>query len=274
MLMSVKLHHAQLGIMNSQSRQDTISKLLLWRIQSLQSLKHITYIDELFSIYIQKTSWLNHRKYVFTYDAPSLMETDRNPQAARLKLGIKQGQFVILVYGQLSKRKGIAHLLSAVSGLKNNQQIVVMLAGQQDEDVKGWLRDPDIKMLHDQSQIIELDRFLDDEDERTVFSAADVVWLGYEDFGGMSGVLVNAAKFGLPVIACETGMIGWTTRQYGLGKTVSVQNRQQVMDAITALQQGNIRDEFSQNAKRMADKHDGAAFGEAICNLFENRSHS
>ncbi len=57
----------------------------------------------------------------------------------------------------------------------------------------------------------ELTHYLSEEEENTVFSSADVVWLGYLAHYQMSGVLVQAGMMGLPNIACEEGLIGWLT---------------------------------------------------------------
>jgi glycosyltransferase involved in cell wall biosynthesis len=62
-----------------------------------------------------------------------------------------------------------------------------------------------------------LDQFVSNEMERDLFSACDVVWLGYKGHYGMSGVLVQAYRFDKPVVATSDGLIGWFCRGGQLG---------------------------------------------------------
>jgi glycosyltransferase involved in cell wall biosynthesis len=66
-----------------------------------------------------------------------------------------------------------------------------------------------------------LDSFISNDMERDLFSACDAVWLGYKGHYGMSGVLVQAYRFGKPVIATEDGLIGWFSRRCELGPILS-----------------------------------------------------
>ena len=65
-----------------------------------------------------------------------------------------------------------------------------------------------------------MDRFVTAEEELDLFSACDVVWLGYKGHYGMSGVLVQAYRFGKPVVATADGLIGWFCRTGELGPVV------------------------------------------------------
>jgi len=65
-----------------------------------------------------------------------------------------------------------------------------------------------------------LDRFIDSETEQDLFSACDVVWLGYKGHYGMSGVLVQAYRSGKPLIATADGLIGWFCRDGELGPVI------------------------------------------------------
>jgi glycosyltransferase involved in cell wall biosynthesis len=65
-----------------------------------------------------------------------------------------------------------------------------------------------------------MDRFITAEEELDLFSACDVVWLGYKGHYGMSGVLVQAYRFGKAVVATADGLIGWFCRTGELGTVV------------------------------------------------------
>ena len=67
---------------------------------------------------------------------------------------------------------------------------------------------------------VYLDHFVTNEMEFDLFSACDAVWLGYKGHYGMSGVLVQAYRFGKPVIATADGLIGWFCRDGTLGPVI------------------------------------------------------
>ena len=54
-----------------------------------------------------------------------------------------------------------------------------------------------------------MNRYLNMDEENMVFSAADVVWLGYQGHYHMSGVLVQAGVMGLPVVASDEGLMAF-----------------------------------------------------------------
>jgi glycosyltransferase involved in cell wall biosynthesis len=90
----------------------------------------------------------------------------------------------------------------------------LLLAGEQDQEVRGFMR-AFIPILKPAPVI--LDQFVSNEMERDLFSACDVVWLGYKGHYGMSGVLVQAYRFDKPVVATSDGLIGWLCRGGQLG---------------------------------------------------------
>jgi hypothetical protein len=80
-----------------------------------------------------------------------------------------------------------------------------------------------------------LDRFIEHSEEARLFAASDMVWLGYSNHYGGSGVLAQAIAANRPVLASEEGIIGWRTKKHGLGETFKVNDSIQVCDAIRAL---------------------------------------
>jgi glycosyltransferase involved in cell wall biosynthesis len=78
-----------------------------------------------------------------------------------------------------------------------------------------------------------LDHFISGETESDLFSACDVVWLGYKGHYGMSGVLVQAYRSGTPLIATADGLIGWFCGDGELGPVIndlSVDSINQALD--------------------------------------------
>ncbi|WP_244815431.1 glycosyltransferase [Caballeronia sp. Lep1P3] len=139
------------------------------------------------------------------------------PSAARQRLGLGEGAHV-LVYGAINDRKGVFELIDALGQRKNNAKTpTLVIAGAQDDDVRALLSAAAGKL---QPKPVVLDRFISSEMELDLFSACDVVWLGYKGHYGMSGVLVQAFRFGKPVIATADGLIGWFCRTGELGPVI------------------------------------------------------
>lgn len=138
-----------------------------------------------------------------------------DPWDAREQLGLAAyGQFV-LVYGAISERKGIFELVEALAARDDAPTLVI--AGAQDMDVRAALRKALAQLT---PQPVVLDRFIDTDTEQALFSACDVIWLGYKGHYGMSGVLVQAYRFGKPLIATADGLIGWFCRDGELGPVI------------------------------------------------------
>lgn len=137
--------------------------------------------------------------------------TPDDPAAARARLNFGAGAH-LLVYGSISERKGIRQLVHALERMESAPTLVV--AGEQDADTRAFL-EAHARGLRPAPIII--DRFIPHELEFDLFSACDAVWLGYTGHYGMSGVLVQAYRFGKRVIATSEGLIGWFCSGGALG---------------------------------------------------------
>ena len=126
-----------------------------------------------------------------------------DPAAARARLNFGPGPH-LLVYGSITDRKGIRELVTALEHMAHAPTLVV--AGEQDEPTQAFLRSRARCLT---PEPIVIDRFITNELELDLFSACDIVWLGYKGHYGMSGVLVQAYRFGKRVVATSEGLIGW-----------------------------------------------------------------
>lgn len=151
---------------------------------------------------------------------------------ARLRLG---GGKHVLVYGAINDRKGVFELAAALAARPAGPDTpTLVIAGAQDEEVRASLRAAIAKLV---PAPVVLDSFISSETELDLFSACDVVWLGYKGHYGMSGVLVQAYRFGKPVIATADGLIGWFCRTGELGPVIddlSPASINRALDAVVA----------------------------------------
>lgn len=265
MYLAPKFHHRRMGVLSPVSRQEWLSEKLFHRLVKVPKMRLLNVIDEPLSDFVYSEKRPGYEKVQYVPDA-AFIEGVASRQEARKSLGFAEGQFAVLVYGALSSRKGISSLIDAVAMVEPSMDVVVILAGKQDSETQEVLSRHQANRLRNAGSLIELPGFLDDVDEYRAFRAADAVWLGYLDFYGMSGVLLQAGRMGLPVIACHQGLIGWLTRKYNLGELVEPRQLQQVVSSIKVLVQNNkVRDAYRENGRRHSQAHLPEIFGKSIC---------
>lgn len=272
MMMNPKFHRAHEGL-GPPSRGDWIYFVLFQRLLRLRGLKGVLVVDEPFRDYCVKKKLKGAVKIRLVPDVGELSAA-QGIEDSRSYLGIPPEKFVILVYGSLARRKGLDHLLRAVSSL-DCSDCTVLAAGKPDAETKLFLHSPAVQLLVQSGQLIVKEGFLDSFGESQVFKAADAVWLGYVGGAyGSSGVLYQAGAAGLPVIAMEEGLIGWTVRAHKLGLTLDPTDPLKVMSAIKLLRDDSaIRQSWGQNGRRLSASHTGTVFGESVCNVIEKTLH-
>ena len=139
--------------------------------------------------------------------------TPVDPQLARARLKLDAQTRYLLVYGSIGERKGIRELMIALAQ-KHDAPCLVIAGLQENEETRAFIGAHAPRLAH--APVI-IDQFVSEEMERDLFSACDAVWLGYKQHYGMSGVLVQAYRFGKPVVASADGLIGWYCRDGSLG---------------------------------------------------------
>jgi glycosyltransferase involved in cell wall biosynthesis len=270
MIMSAKFHCANASF-GPLSRKDIIYESLFRRMLRIRDLKTVTIINEAFLEYVIGS---NHSEYAKIRLVPDVGELhgDDSREQARQYFSLPAGAFVILVYGSLSERKGIACLLNVLSGHKFSRHVTVILAGKQSDRVRHLLNSPQAISLKNNNSLIELDSFLDDAMEYRVFKSADTVWVGY--VGGSyssSGVLIQAGSVGLPVLATSSGLIGRLTEKHRLGLVFDPMDDNAVAHAINRLIiEDHLHREFGENGRVYAAKHTSDIFGRSICDVIES----
>lgn len=149
---------------------------------------------------------------------------------------LPQGRTMFLLFGVLTERKGILKLLDALPYLSVEaaRRTAILIAGRVDESIKQQVdfriervrrRQPDL--------IIRLiDRYMEPAALEALVSRSDVVLAPYQRFVGSSGILVWAARLGLPVISQDYGLIGALVRRYRLGVAVDTSKPDRLAGAL------------------------------------------
>jgi glycosyltransferase involved in cell wall biosynthesis len=223
-------HHHKVGI-KSHDRPvvNAIKALLFKRATRTAGLRTLLTIDPTLPEWSARN--LSKASAAVAYVAdPFPDDRAENPVLARERLGLDPSARYLLVYGAISERKGIYELVHALTRMEHAPTLIV--AGEQDAGTRHFMRNH-VRSLNPAPLV--LDSFIANEVERDLFSACDAVWLGYKGHYGMSGVLVQAYRFGKPVIATEDGLIGWFSRRCELGPILSDLSSASIGNAVTEI---------------------------------------
>lgn len=258
-------HFAYVSVEGPVSKLHPFKKRLFFRMLGNKRLRRLFTIDETLVRYVDQNKPSLSGKLRFVPDPVQINGTQSRAQA-RQRLGISNDAVVLLVYGALSLRKGVDALLSAAQQSDFPSEVVILLAGRQDKEVRHLLASPQGAALRESGRLHELDRFLSDEEEYAVFGAADMVWLGYRGHYTMSGVLVQAGMMGLPLVACKEGLIGWLTHEHRLGLPIAIDDVRAVVGAIKRLARDRgLSKDFGKNGRKASVEHKVENFARRIC---------
>ena len=255
LVMRIGFHQSAWGIKAPTSRINSVKKRLFFRLLRNSFLRVLFTIDLTLKEYTDNLLLPQGSRLVYI---PDITETNRSmdQEQARGKLGIGKQGFIVLVYGSLSLRKGIQTLTRSMEDQNFPLEGHILLAGKQDTHVESFLRSPLAAKFSTSGRIHQINRYLNAEEENLVFSAVDAVWLGYRGHYHMSGVLVQAGKMGLPVLACEEGLIGWLTKQYASGLVIPASSPSAVATAISKLcRNATVAQEYGENGRRAYASH-------------------
>lgn len=270
MMIGRHFHCPAMGIkMASFKLRDKAMGPVFQRLLRIPALKKIAVLDEALTKFVEKEQWKGWDKVAYVPDVASLASTGRAP-SLRKELGILDTAFVVLAYGALSERKGVVELIQGMADPHCPAEAVVLFAGRQDEFTKEFLQTGAAKTLREKGRLFELNTFLDEAQEEGAFVAADAVWLGYRGWYGMSGVLVQAAAAGKPLLAMDQGLIGWLADKHELGVKVDMFEPSSVAGGIRKLfLDVELRKRYASNGLKLAENHTPELFGSRICDLIE-----
>jgi glycosyltransferase involved in cell wall biosynthesis len=221
-------------------------------------------LHSLFSIDPYFVRYARNPRVVYTPD-PAEFSGSSNSDL-RHALGIANESLVVLVYGAIDDRKGFDRLIRAVARVPEDLDVVVLAAGPQRRELSRNLPEPEISRLRRARRLVELARFIEPEEERSIFEAADVVWVCYGNRNlACSGVMVQAGQAGKPIIAPPNGILGETTRANKLGIIADADDVASIADAITKLAQNpHLRARLGRAGFQRFHEHTCARFVEPI----------
>jgi glycosyltransferase involved in cell wall biosynthesis len=264
LVMSPEFHFRSMLQYSFKTNFNAIRKFIFLKLINGKRLVFLCTIDELLKEFIKRVSPEASKKLMYVPD-PADIKSKWTKSTARHRLKISTQSKVVLVYGYLSLRKGIQTLIEATRNCNGPSTVALLFAGEQDNEVRRLLSTKEAVSLKNNHTLYEINRFLSDEEEALVFSASDIVWVGYRNFNQMSGVLIQAGKMALPVIACREGLIGWMVNKYNLGIVVDSNNVQEITTAINSLcSNPGLSSSFGSHGAHLAKNHTSSLFSSRI----------
>ncbi|MCM2342310.1 glycosyltransferase [Rhodoferax sp.] len=229
--MRPSFHYGRYGVIAPKPKLANVKRALFLKLLRSKTLKSVYTIDELLHRYVAEwhTQWAHRLQYV---PDPAELKGSHTYESARQALGIPDGAVVVLVYGAIDERKGLDVLVEAMCSPEVPKTLHLLVAGRQSAAIQPLMQSAQISSLTQEGRCHVINSFVDDAVEQMVFSATDIVWLGYRNHYAMSGVLVLSAIAGKPVIATQDGLIGWYTTIKNLGRTVNIKKLNQIISAL------------------------------------------
>lgn len=211
-VMGFRFHFASVGLARAPGTLDGVKAALFSRFLRIPTLRNVFTIDETLPELVAAEGVFGWGKVVYVPD-PADLHPEHSREEARELLDLPAAPCAVLAYGFLDARKRIDQLLDWVRS--TNDDTMLLAVGDQSDEVAAILNGNLATGLLSSGRLRIVRRFVTEDEEALYFRASDVVWLGYESFDFMSGVLVRAAQDGLAVAFHDRGLIGRYVGKYG-----------------------------------------------------------
>jgi glycosyltransferase involved in cell wall biosynthesis len=232
--MRTMFHFDAMGIKAPAQRFTAVRRSLIYRMLRQPTTAALLTIDPTLAQFAGRQRAPMFRKVRYLPDPAPQHSATLSQQQARQQLGIPADARVVLVYGDISSRKGIFALVEAAAAPECSTRVQLLLAGRNRQAqllaaTTGW------QALVARQRIHLLEGFIDDEQERLLMVAADCMWVGYIDFYGVSSVMALAARNAMPVLASDYGLVGYLAREHQLGALLDPSNIASIVTALNRL---------------------------------------
>lgn len=209
-------------------------EILFRRILKIKYLKNIFVVDDYIKTYLDIQN-VDNNKIIKVNEASNTHNTfisKKKEIAFRKKYLLTKNDFVILVYGAIRKDKGIKYLINSVISNNFNKKIKIIIAGKCDSKTLNDIKQ--FQKLSNKSnfEIIVFNYFIDENFQNILFSASNLVWIGYTRYYGSSGVYYLAGHMKRPVIINNKGTLYNLNKKYKIGVATDVTDPKKVCHSI------------------------------------------
>ena len=179
-------------------------------------------------------------------------------------------RYIILVYGSISKRKGIDILYNLCLKLDLDTPIEIIIAGKVRKDYHLELKSILLKFRKLNINVKLINQWITLDLEFDLFRQCNFVWVCYErNFNGSSGVLFLASHFGKPVVTSNHGYISYIVNKYKIGLILNPEDLSMGAFRLNQLiHSKTLYSEYSNNAFQLSKYHTSEIFAKNICSNF------
>ena len=139
------------------------------------------------------------------------------PHARRL-LGLEEGGRYIGMIGDLDARKAVPQTLAAFRAARLSGTDRLLLAGKLTPNYAQLVHEEYFDLVRN-GRLVVIDRFLTDEELAHAFAALDLHCSVYNDFTGLSSLMLKSVAAGVPVIVDDRGWARAVVRRFCIGRT-------------------------------------------------------
>lgn len=260
--MSPKFHRYSMGI-GLKSRSDSFYHFLFNRLLKIKTLKYLLIVDPLFKEYINKFKFKTLNKLIF-FNEPINLIGHITKERARDLLGIPMNSNVILIYGDISKRKGIIQIANSIKLLSNNY--LLLIAGTINSDLKEYFESDDVTNLIKEKKLLISNGFKNETEQYNYFISSDIVSVAYESsFTSSSGVYYQACSIGKPVLVNKCGLLYWLVQKHKNGIAINLNDATTTANEIENLFNDKINFfNYSNQSTLIAKRHSPDQFMSSI----------
>jgi len=215
-----------------ESRYNYLSKKFFQKLLNISTLQNIITNDHLLKKYLQSENWKKKNKLKFLHD-PKEFNFTFDKFYSRKKLGIPKNSIIILVYGALGETKGIIELLTIFKDHKLHKDIRIVLAGRQFGETNNFLlNNRFINKLKLEKKLFIFKDWISEKKEALLYSATDIVWIGYKKYSYPSGVFYQAIQKSIPPLISNDGVINNLNKKIKVGYPINIYDSSNIIEGI------------------------------------------
>lgn len=237
---------------------------LKWMMRN-NKLEHIYILNN-----IDQVNALNkkYRRRVFLYLPDPILRLHLDLQSIVNHVPARTHKYRFLLFGSLSKRKGIFLVLEALRQIPDEIacHIEILFAGCVVNNNREAFLDAltDLRHALPALNVQYLDQFVPYESLASLFSNCDCVLVPYIGNQSSSGVIGHAALYGKPVISPDCGLIGKLVRSNQLGYLVKAMDASSFALAMVAIYRSGKSYCDMPGMQRFVVEHDPRRFVETL----------
>lgn len=193
--------------------------------------------------------------------------------SAREALGLPAGAPIVLMFGELSRRKGIDTMLEALATLPASARVQGLFAGRMCPEVRGCY-DKRIAKLRSRGRLLWREEFVPEHDVAAYFCSADAIACPYPaSFSVSSNTATRAAAAGRPIIVSDHGFLGRITTEKRVGLTFRAGDVRGLADCLMQVEQSagtQFLAEMGDRARPLATKRTLEHYGNALMSAYSS----